>query len=212
MLVPLTELHYLPPIPVLSYALHHGNLKIEAQENFQKATYRNRCHIAGPNGTERLTIPIEKGRGIKAPIQDVEISYAYNWQHQHLSAIESAYRSSPYFEHYIPYFEGSYRKHYQYLFDFNLALLKTILKVLQLPVELTLTEEFKKAPAESILDLRNHFHPNPDKSQRIAGYEAVSYYQVFQEKNGFTADLSILDLLFNEGPNSAHILKGGFSL
>ena len=194
------------PVQYFTKLMHHQVSFIEQHEHFIKQTYRNRYEILGANGRLALVVPVVKGRGRKIKIRDLQISYDTNWQRNHWRTIFSAYNSSPFFEYYQddirPYFE----KPWKFLFDFNQANMQTILDLLEIENQLKLTPGFRTVPDDTFnlheaITLKSHkapsdeyFHPQP-------------YTQVFSEKFGFTPNLSILDLLFNEGPNSAIVLE-----
>lgn len=164
-----------------------------------KQSYRNRCYIYGPNGRQSLVIPVEHENLFRIPISEVKISYESRWNHIHWKSLCTAYRNSPYFEYFEDDFQNIYLNPPKLLFDFNLALLKMILKIFQIKKEIHFSESFEKDTNAE--DFRNHFHPK----KNIA--EIPEYYQVFKERFGFINDLSCIDLLFNAGPDalkSAH--------
>jgi hypothetical protein len=196
------ESQYLPPIAYFSVLLKQPTILIEQHENYQKRSYRNRCHIATANGILRLSIPLEKGKNNQMTIKDVKVYNADNWQLQHWRAIKSAYGKSPYFEFYadelLPYFE----KKYDFLLDWNMDLLQFIVDVLNLPVDIQLTDSYYSTN-EAILDYRNNITP---KMPTNTTFQGVYYGQVFEDKHGFIPNLSILDLLFCKGPEAILLL------
>ena len=196
---------YLPPVQYIARFLHHQAVWIETEENFLKQTYRNRAIILGANGPESLVVPVAKGRDAKQKIKDLRISYDSRWQHVHWQAIVSAYQSSPFFEILDDGFCLFYRKKFKFLFDFNWQLLQAILHILEISPEIKLTAAFEKVP-ETCLNFREAIHPKPQKAVSDPDFTPVAYSQVFEDKFGFTANLSVVDLLFNCGPESYEIL------
>lgn len=183
---------------------HHREVYLEQFEHFNKQTYRNRCLILAGNGPMPLVIPVVKGRGPKIAIKDLRISYDTEWQRTHWQSIVSAYNSSPYFEYYQDELSPFFQKKTSFLLDFNLQIHETICYFLELENKFRLTKDFEKIPVGT-LNLRDTISPkakqNPDPQ-----FQPVEYTQVFSERHGFVANLSILDLLFNEGPNTEIIL------
>ncbi len=194
------------PIQYFTKFLKYKQVIIEQHEHFIKQTYRNRYDVLGANGPLSLVIPVVKGRGRKVKIKNLQISYDTNWQRNHWRSIFSAYNSSPFFEYYqddlCPFFE----KRWKYLFDFNQATLETLCELLELDIHPQLTPDFEVVPGET-LNLREGITPKKHKALSDNDFHPQSYTQVFSDRFGFTPNLSILDLLFNEGPNSLSILK-----
>lgn len=179
---------------------------MEQHEHFIKQTYRNRAIILGANGPVALIVPVEKGREQKICIRDLRIAYDEQWQRNQWRTIFSAYNSSPFFEYYADEIQPFFEKKFTYLFDFNLQITQTLLDALELPVSFTLTEAFEQVP-QTVLNLREQFSPKAHRHQPGSNFTAQPYTQVFSDKFGFVPDLSILDLLFNEGPSALSILE-----
>ncbi|RMG78377.1 MAG: hypothetical protein D6707_09925, partial [Bacteroidetes bacterium] len=182
-------LFYLAPIRYYADYLNHlPNVVFEIHEHFIKQSYRTRCEIYAANGKLPLIIPVHKPFGNKTPMKDIRISYMENWQKNHWKSIESAYRTSPFFDYYEHLFIPFYEKKFEYLTDFNLELHQTVCKLLQIPSKTGFTTEYQKQVAN---DYRNYYSPKKAPN-------AISPYpQVFAEKHGFIHNLSIIDLLFN---------------
>jgi len=184
--------------------IHHSTVYIEQFENFTKQTYRNRCVISGGNDVISLVIPVVKGRGPKVLMRDLQISYDTEWQRNHWQTIVSAYNSSPYFEYYQDEIYPFFQQKTKYLLDFNMKIHETICEFLDVENKVILTEDFEKVPINT-LNLRDAISPK-NKTLTDPNFQAIPYTQVFTEKFGFLPNLSILDLLFNEGPNSYTLL------
>jgi len=184
---------YLPPIYYLSEILDSDTILIEKHENFVKQSYRNRCDIVTANGKLSLSIPLIK-QVDKELISEKKISYAENWQKQHWRAISSAYKNSPYFEFFEDDFKPFYEHKFEFLFDFNSQLLKTILHILRVKKTILFTEEYQSS-ANHIMDLRSLSDINKTANEA----KQKSYYQVFDDKHGFLPNLSCIDALFNVG-------------
>jgi hypothetical protein len=195
--------NYLAPIEYYFQLINSNEAIIDTHENYVKQTFRNRCQILSPNGVQNLTIPLVKARQRKV-INKVEIAYDDNWRKLHWKSFESAYRSSPYFEYYEDDFYPFYHeKEYKYLVDFNEAMQAKIIELLSLEVNITKSDSYIENVATAN-DFRNSISPKNTTSLSFA-----SYIQVFGgERNGFNPNLSILDLLFNEGPNAVNYMKG----
>ena len=167
-------------------------LSLDKAEHFEKMSYRNRYYISGANGIIPLTIPIEKGRNNRAPMKEIKISYTDNWQTQHWRSITSAYSRAPYFEHYAHTLEKLFVNHFTYLIDFNLASLHFLKDEIKLSFTESFLEEYVKISAQPSIDLRD-LKPSGEKNDG----NFPKYYQVFSDKNGFSPNLSLLDLLFS---------------
>ncbi len=179
--------YYLPPISWFAAVKDGEPISLEVEENFIKQTCRNRCYIDSPNGKLALSIPIDKSNfsaNGKCLMRDIMISHQLDWRHQHWYALETSYYNSPFFEYLQDDFRPIYKKEWKYLADLNETLIEKCLALLEKDCPIIRTTSYEGA---------NNVSPdNPQKA----------YYQVFREKHGFVEDLSIIDLLFNMGPEA----------
>ena len=194
---------YLAPIPLYAQLYKCDALTINGDEPFVKQTFRNRAVIATENGTQSLTIPVIHDGG-RIAMRDVRISEHGNWRHQHWNAMVSAYRKSPFFDYYADDFAHFYEESDGFLMDFNLRLHAVISELLGLEREIKIIDNGHKATG--VVDLRNIAEPKALAD--IKGYTSQPYYQVFAQRNGFIPNLSIVDLLFNMGPEGLIVLRG----
>ena len=208
---------YFPPVDYFAAIINSDSPYIEQFETYQKQSYRTRCHIYGGNGLLVLTIPIKKVITHKLPIREITIDYSSSWLKQHCAAIVSAYNNSPFFEYYFyDEFLPILEKREHFLFDLNLSLTQRALELISTNKKIALTDSFigddLALQSDNILDLRDRIHPKRE-SRILEELELENqYYQVFNSKYGFLKNLSILDLLFNEGPNSITYLEKVISL
>ena len=178
---------------------------IEAHDNYTKQTYRNRCLIADANGPLALTIPTEKPTEGKCLMRDIRISDHGNWRHQHWNALEAAYRHTPFFLYYEDDFRPFFEKKIEFLYDFNMQLTELVCNLVGIDITLNNTDVYRQIP-DGMADFRTLISPKTDWKVDDT-FHSVEYYQVFKEKHGFIPNLSIVDLLFNMGPESILILK-----
>lgn len=192
---------YLPPVEYFAQLIKHKtNVLIEREEHFIKQTYRNRAHIYSPDGVLALAVPVVKGAKVHTKVKDVKISYDFNWQRLHWLSLQNCYRRSAYFEYYEDDFAVFYNGHYENLFDFNEQLLKLILRLLKIKVEYRYTDEYQPE-YPGMADLRLTLNP-----KHPAQFDQKPYFQLFEERHGFLNNLSIVDLLFNHGPQAVNYL------
>ena len=178
----------------------NSNILWDVHQNYVKQSYRNRTFIHSANGLHKLTIPVKHSK-IKFPMLNAEIDNKIAWQKNHWRSIQTAYSSSPFFEFYKDSLEQVYNKKYTYLVKFNFDMIKLVFEWLAIEIKLKLSKEYKVVYDNS-LDLRKKI-----ENQKHSISKNKIYNQVFFEKNGFLNDLSIIDLIFNEGPNSLSYLK-----
>lgn len=181
-----------------------SNIVIEQCESYQKAGFRNRCVVAGANGLIHLTVPLENGRDQKCLIKEVKIANRDNWQQQHWRTIFSCYGNAPFFEFYRDWLELFYNREFVWLFDMNLEILFWVKKVLAIPGAVALSDGFIKSYPDNMSDYRNRWLPKNFQQEE----SFIKYAQVFEDKIGFRSNLSILDILFCEGPQAKQLLTG----
>ena len=187
---------YFGPIQWYQKLYRAERVFLEHCETFQKQTYRNRCLIATTNGIQALTVPVERDA---AQIGSVHVSDHGNWRHLHWNALKSAYGESPFFDYYQDDIRPFFERRWDYLLDFNEVIRKKMCELLDIEPIVSLTETFI-APEGLAGDFRSAIrpkHPEPDSD-----FTPKRYYQVYEQKHGFLPNLSILDLLFNMGPES----------
>ena len=191
-------LFYLPPVSYFSaLQAHDFEFIIEAHEHFPKQTYRNRTSISSPNGSLDLYIPVVKGSKVHTVFKDVKISYDAKWQRLHWLSMQNSYRNSAYFEYYEDELAPFYHQKFDYLFDYNLELFEWVLKKLKKTTPITFTAEYVKdtSPQEDFRDRLSFKNP-------AIVFPAKPYFQVFEDRNSFLPNLSVLDLLFSQGPQA----------
>jgi hypothetical protein len=194
---------WFPPVLWFAALQPYRQVCIEAHETYAKQSYRNRCYVAGPNGVQALVVPVIKPEGNRSKIREALLADQAGWRITHWRSIEAAYNKSPFFIYYRDGIKSALFENITRLFDLNLSLIMHLLSLLGLAVEIKLTDEFQKQIPGS-LDLRYQLHP---KKQPEFPVNLPVYTQVFEEKHGFVPNLSILDLLFNEGPAAGIYLK-----
>lgn len=197
---------YLAPVQQYAHLYHCREVREEHWEHYTKQTFRNRCYIATAEGRMALTIPVE--HDYRQPIHSLRIADHGRWQAVHWNALQTAYDASPFFEYYEDDFRPLYQEPFERLVDFNTALQQTVLNLLELPITVRPTTAYETSPM-GVLDLRETIrpkHPQPDPRFRI-----VPYYQVFAHRTGFLPNLSIIDLLFNMGPESRLVLRNSIN-
>jgi len=214
----LLQTTYFGPIQWYQKLYRYNHCTIEQYDSFQKQTYRNRCVIATANGTQALTVPVESEKQAvisdkravisdKQTIKDVRISDHNQWRRVHWNALQSAYSESPFFEYYADDLHPFFEQKYDFLLDFNEAIRQKVCELIDIHPQVSYTTEYTSSiqhHPSSISDFRdviNAKHPLPD-----ADFAPKAYWQVFHHKHGFLPNLSILDLLFNMGPESIFYL------
>ena len=222
----LLQTTYFGPIQWYQKLHRYDHCLIEQYDSFQKQTYRNRCVIATANGVQALTVPVEHTNlspltsHLSTLVKDLRISDHNQWRRVHWNALQSAYSESPFFEYYVDDLHPFFEKKYAFLLDFNEAIRQKICELIDIHPHVVHSSQFivhnyEPQPAQNnyelctmnyelIADFReviNAKHPQPD-----AEFDAKTYWQVFQHKHGFLSNLSILDLLFNMGPESIFYL------
>lgn len=178
-------------------------LVLETEDNFQKQTNRTRTNIYSPNGLQTLTIPVKHVNILHQKTKDVKIENDFDWQKQHLKSLEAAYRTSPFFEYFEDELQPIFSKKQEFLLDLNLETFDLVLKFLRLNKTYSKTAEYFKDPSQT-KDFRHLADGKKDKST----FEV--YPQVFDNKHGFLSNLSVLDLIFNEGRFSLEYLVTNF--
>ena len=194
---------YFGPVSQYAAMIKAEKVVFENEDNYQKQTYRNRMYIYGANGKLSLNVPI-RHTGNKSNHQkyrDVRIENDFPWQKQHWRSLETVYRTSPFFEFYEDDFKPLYDENFEFLIDFNYKCFELAQESLQVEINFEKTTEYFLNP-EGMVNGRSLVNAKNSKPIIIEPYT-----QVFQEKFGFLNDLSIVDLLFNEGPNAINYLK-----
>ena len=192
---------YFGPIQWYQKLYRAEHVEIEQWESFQKQTYRNRCLIATANGVQALTVPVEHG---DSPlIKDIRLSDHGNWRHLHWNALQSAYGESPFFEYYQDDIRPFFERHWTFLLDFNEEIRQKMCELIDIQPNVSYTEGFipEESPLTSYRTAISPKHPQDDPD-----FLPKRYYQVYEQKHGFLPNLSILDLLFNMGPESIFLL------
>ena len=193
---------YFPCIEYIKCIYQSDCIYIEKNESYSKQSYRNRTHITSSQGLKALSIPIANA-GNKEPIFLKKISFQENWQQNHFRTIRNTYKNSPWFNFLEDEFSILYEKKTELLLDHNQEILNWILRLLKINRQIIYTDVFEISPTEKT-DYRNSIHPKLQHQKEI---EIPKYHQIFMEKNGFLANLSILDLIFSEGIKLDDYLK-----
>jgi len=191
---------YFPSISHFAVMAQSENITFEMEDNFQKQTNRNRTYIYSPNGIQLLNIPVKHCKEAHQKTRDVLIENEFDWQKQHFKSLEAAYRSSPFFEFFEDDIRPIFEKKYTLLMDLNMEVLDIVTKCLRMKLEFSKTTEYFHE-VENISDFRYLANGKKDPNS------FKRYPQVFDDKYGFINNLSVLDLLFNEGKFAMDYLK-----
>ena len=192
--------NYFPNIHQFTQIIKANNILFEVSDNYQKQTFRNRTYIYGANGKLGLFIPVIHTHKYRELFKDVKISYDSNWMDLHLKSLQSAYRSSPYFEYFEDDFIKLYSEKEKFLADFNIKCIKLISNLLDLDLDYKISNEYVEK-TNDIIDLRDL--SNARKEKKI---DTPKYIQIFESKHGYINNLSIIDLIFSEGLNSVSLI------
>ena len=197
--------HYFPSIAYFMVLLQHDSVVIDLGEHFKKQSYRNRCHIYTSNGSLSLSVPVIRKN--KTAVQDVVLDTTNDWKKTHWRAISSAYNSSPFFEFYEPDLKLVFFSNYTTLAELNTALLKHLFKEIGLDQNFSISTKFIE-----VQDAKKDYRDLIDAKKAYYKAETYArYIQIFEEKHGFIKNLSILDLLFHEGPETLNYLKNNLN-
>jgi hypothetical protein len=191
---------YLPPVDYFSLLICADQVFIEKEENYLKQSYRNRCVILTAHGPQPLSVPVYMGSQHKIPVKEIKIDYSKRWQQIHLRAMTAAYGISPYFEFYFDSIEKIISGRHTFLLDLNMELSERILEILGIETRPSFTTVFEK-PSGKLYDYR--YTITPKKESPI---EVRKYSQVFDREGSFVPHLSIIDLIFNMGPEARNYL------
>jgi hypothetical protein len=202
----LLELQYLPPVHYFAKLFTYDRVLLEAQENYTKGSYRNRCHIAGVNGLQALSVPLRKGKNNNTNIRQVHIAYDEAWAGRHWKSICSAYGNSPYFKFYKDELKHFFlNKRYEYLWDFSFELLHYFIRTIGIHIKVELTADFHRKVPAGIDDWRGKI--NPKKPISDPTFSPKYYPQVFEDRHGFMPNLSVVDLLLCNGRGARSVLR-----
>jgi hypothetical protein len=195
---------YNGPLNYYARLVRQKELVLEQFDSYSKQSFRNRCMIMGPNGVITLSIPVSRERGVKTLFKDIRIDYDSNWNKIHWRSLVASYASSPFFEYLADEINPFYQKRFEFLIDLNQQLVEHTLASLGLKIHISSSQAF--TPIKSEEDPRQFIHPKKDQAVADPGFLPLEYHQVFSDRLGFRPNLSILDLIFNLGPESLSYL------
>ncbi len=198
----LIEYQYFPCINWFKSLIISSDIKILSSERYKKMSFRNRCVVVGSNGLINLSVPLENGRNQRLPFNEVKIMQN-GWQLQHWRTLVSCYNKSPFFEYYEQSLQSIFEKRFTYLIDLNQEVLSFLIRLININQSVMVVSEIKNE--DLIIDLRDSWLPRNFQNDE----SIVRYPQIFEERIGFQPNLSILDLLFMEGPNTGNIISKG---
>lgn len=198
----LIEPHYLGSMEYFSLLLRHKKVIWEVNEHFRKQTYRNRCYILGPNGTQLLSVPVIFDN--RTCFKDVRIDYHQSWIKDHVRTVRAAYGKAAYFDHFFELFEAVWSARPEFLLDLNEQMMTICLKILQVDIMLVHSESFEKVPEIDLIDARNRISAKRSYAERHI-YTPAPYFQNFGVE--FVPNLSLLDVLMCEGIHSLKIIR-----
>lgn len=199
----LIELHYLPCLDYMAGLLQVGRVRLEAHEHYQKQSYRNRCYVLTANKVDVLTVPVRQGTRHQ-PIRELRIDNDQAWSAHHQRCLQAAYGKAPFFEYYWPELVSVYRRNWTFLFDLNVELLTICLKLLGAKPVINLTDCYEKIPESGLIDARSRVNPRGGAESYVF-YSPAPYTQNFGVD--FVPNLSIIDLLFCQGPAASEYLN-----
>jgi hypothetical protein len=200
-----SDYQYFPSVTIVSALTNVKHIHFDSYETYQKGGFRNRCEVLGANGVVQLIIPLAGGRTQKGLISEVKIDYREDWPKSHFRTLLSCYNRSAFFEYYRDGLERIFQSRTTWLVDWNMACFEWLLSALKLDVQVGKTGAFKKEYASAeYWDLRGVLNP---ANRNLPGIKPVQYSQVFEQEGRFIAGLSVLDLLFCEGPGATIILQ-----
>jgi WbqC-like protein family len=197
-----SELQYFPPVTFFATLYKESYIYLDIYEIYRKMSFRNRCFVAGAQGIISLSVPLRDGRNQQLPMNEVLISDTENWQSRHFKSMRSAYSRSPFFEYYQDELFALFQKPFERLADWNLHCLNWVKEKLEWRVEILFSDTPIGFEAKGIDDRRSRVLP-----KNYSHWKPVKYRQVFEERTGFFPNLSILDLLFNTGPQADELLR-----
>lgn len=205
---------YFPPTIWFRCIANADKIWLEGKETYQKQSYRTRCYIDSSNGVLFLNLPIERMPNDRRFIRELKIDHSKPWISHHIRALVSSYNNTPFFEYYFyDDIEPILKKKHRYLFDLNLEMAEKLMELLCLDRKLQLTEDYfrtEEYAAEGCTDLRDCIHPKRElpllENERGSLTELPHYYNIFRNEQNVNPNLSVLDLLFHEGPNSISFL------
>jgi hypothetical protein len=187
---------YLPPVEYFSLIAKADEVSVEREENYLKQSYRNRCYILSAHGPQLLSVPVYLGSQHKTSIKEIRIDYSKRWQQVHLRAISASYSASPYFQFYFEDIERIIKKNTEFLIDLNQGLTESVIKMLKIKTKLTYSNNFQPVGNDGN-DYRYNISPKTESQ-----FHVKEYIQVFNKDNEFFQGLSIIDLIFNMGPEA----------
>jgi hypothetical protein len=200
---------YFPPVSYYSLLIKFPSIVIDLHETYTKQTWRNRCTIMSGNGSLNLTVPVEKPHGNHTKTHDIIISGHSNWRVNHWRGIVSAYNNAPFFLYYKDMIEGLiFNNSHMLLYELNNEILKQLINEFGFTVNIEISRGYVRHPDASVaIDMRGALSPKNRKLQEKQVFNFPSYYQVFEDRFGFRPNMSILDLIFNKGPETMDYLK-----
>ena len=192
---------YFPSIAQMVAVVQADGIVFEMEDNYQKQTYRNRAYIAHANGKMALNVPVKHSKnGLRQLTKEVEVENSFPWQSRHWKSLQTAYRTSPFFEYYEDELQPLFHEKVDRLMAHNLKIFELLCEMIGLSLEYELTKEYFKEPSQN--DLRFMVMAKGEKD-----YPLEPYSQVLESHHGYLNNLSILDLLFNQGPNTLGYLE-----
>ena len=206
----LIEYQYFGTVNYYKTLFQFSNIKFEEYENYEKGSFRNRTPVPGANGVINLSVPLQKGRDQKAPFRDIKIDYRDKWMVLHMRALDACYNRAPFYEFYREGIRDLLYQEETYLMALDKKLVHWVLKMLKAKPHISATETYDRIVEGDIVDARNTVLPGKELNENL-NFTVAEYDQVFRDRIGFKPNMSILDLLFCEGPASAGLLKSSDS-
>ena len=201
----ITEYQYFPTVSLLSALIKIKHINFESYETYQKGGFRNRSEVLGSNGVIQLVIPLVGGRTQKLQITDVKIDFREDWQRSHFRTLLACYNRSAFFEYYRDGLDRLFQRRLNWLVEWNMSCLEWVISVLKFDMVIGKTTSFEPGySSEEYADFRGILNP---KNRMLPGVKPIYYPQVFSSQGGFVPGISILDLIFCEGPRAGEILK-----